>query len=333
MFDAVDTLSWCCPRWPAWSPTLRVRRDRMAAPRRPVYALATDVAEWLVRSGRAVPRGARDHRRAGARCCATRELRAWRGRRRGPRRGRRRASRPSVRAVLSVAGALAPAGAGGTAPAGGRAARRAGRQGAATPRGPGPRVTAGRACSPGAARAADRSQVGPQPAGAVCDRDAAGRWPCRLTEVEAYAGARGPGVARLPRPHAAQRRDVRSAGLVYVYFTYGMHWCVNVVCGPEGRPRPCCCEPVRWSRARRSRPADVRPGRPRELARGPARLKLALGVDGSQDGLDDVEKSTSPTVSTAAGTRGGEEQDDESKAAATRATASAARQTGQRRRR
>ena len=94
----------------------------------------------------------------------------------------------------------------------------------------------------------------------------------RLTEVEAYDGPRRPGLARLPRAHPAHRGDVRAAGHLYVYFSYGMHWCANLVCGREGTaPARSCCGPARWWRAstlararrRRQRPtATWRAARP-----------------------------------------------------------------------
>ena len=129
----------------------------------------------------------------------------------------------------------------------------------------------------------------------------------RLVEVEAYRGADD------PASHSFRGRTPRNAvmfgppGHVYVYFTYGMHWCMNLVCGPEGRASAVLLragEVVEGAPlATRRRPTAKTP---RELARGPARLTLALGVDGSQDGLDATDPSSPLTVSMPAGTRAGE---------------------------
>ena len=109
----------------------------------------------------------------------------------------------------------------------------------------------------------------------------------RLTEVEAYAGERDPGS------HAFRGRTPRNAvmfgpaGHAYVYFTYGMHWCVNVVCGPVGEASAVLLragEVVRGLDAARARRPSARTDR--ELARGPARLTLALGIDKALDGAD-----------------------------------------------
>jgi DNA-3-methyladenine glycosylase len=109
----------------------------------------------------------------------------------------------------------------------------------------------------------------------------------RLTEVEAYDGANDPGS------HAYRGRTARNAvmfgppGHVYVYFTYGMHWCMNLVCGPEGRASAVLLRAgiviAGEELARRRRPAARSS---RELARGPARLAQALDADRSCNGLD-----------------------------------------------
>jgi DNA-3-methyladenine glycosylase len=109
----------------------------------------------------------------------------------------------------------------------------------------------------------------------------------RITEVEAYAGAADPGS------HAFRGRTRRNAvmfgrpGVLYVYFAYGMHWCANVVCGPEGDPSAVLLragEVVAGLDKARDRRPTARGDR--DLARGPARLAAALGLDGAQLGAD-----------------------------------------------
>ncbi|MCX5069718.1 DNA-3-methyladenine glycosylase [Micromonospora lupini] len=112
-------------------------------------------------------------------------------------------------------------------------------------------------------------------------RLSAGEVTVRITEVEAYAGTAGD-----PASHAHRGRTARNAvmfgpaGHGYVYFTYGMHWCMNVVTGIEGEAAAvllragAVVEGLDTARARR--PA-VR--RDVDLARGPARLCATLGID------------------------------------------------------
>jgi DNA-3-methyladenine glycosylase len=108
----------------------------------------------------------------------------------------------------------------------------------------------------------------------------------RLTEVEAYEGESDPGS------HAFRGRTRRTEvmfgppGRAYVYFTYGMHWCMNVVCGPNGLASAVLLrageviEGEDLARSRRPRSSG------RDLARGPARLTKALGIDGTYGGVD-----------------------------------------------
>ncbi len=109
----------------------------------------------------------------------------------------------------------------------------------------------------------------------------------RLTELEAYMGEGDPGS------HAFRGRTNRTAvmfgpaGHLYVYFTYGMHWCANIVCGPQGSASAVLVRAgavVQGLDAARSRRPSAR--RDADLARGPARLASALGIDGTLDGAD-----------------------------------------------
>lgn len=107
----------------------------------------------------------------------------------------------------------------------------------------------------------------------------------RLTEVEAYLGERDPGS------HAYRGRTRRNAvmfgppGHLYVYFTYGMHTCANIVCGADGEPTAVLLRAgaiVEGVDAARSRRLTSRSDA--DLARGPARLCVALGITLADDG-------------------------------------------------
>lgn len=132
----------------------------------------------------------------------------------------------------------------------------------------------------------------------------------RLTEVEAYMGADD------PASHAFRGRTARNAvmfgppGHAYVYFTYGMHFCVNLVCLAPGTASAVLLragevivgeEIARVRRQPASRTARARVAA-RDLARGPGRLCQALGIDRTLDGADVCEASSALRV---LGGRGG----------------------------
>ena len=142
-------------------------------------------------------------------------------------------------------------------------------------------------------------EVAPDLLGCVLEHETAdGLAAVELTEVEAYAGRSD------PASHAYRGKTARNAvmfgppGHAYVYFTYGMHFCVNVVCLGEEDPafgpgasavllragRVIAGEEL--ARARRTRGTTAIA--PRDLARGPARLCQALAIDRSQNGADMV---------------------------------------------
>lgn len=107
----------------------------------------------------------------------------------------------------------------------------------------------------------------------------------RIVEVEAY-------TADDPASHSHRGRTARNAsmfgppGTLYVYLSYGIHHCANVVTGPEGDGQAVLVravlpfEGVAEMRARRGGVAD------RHLADGPGKLCQALGIDRRHDGAD-----------------------------------------------
>ncbi len=127
-------------------------------------------------------------------------------------------------------------------------------------------------------------QVAPQLLNAIFRH---GEVAVRLTEVEAYDGANDPASHAYRGPTPRNSIMFGPPGFLYLYFSYGMHWAANVVCGPDGRSSAVLLragevvDGIELARSRR--PATTRD---RDLARGPGRLTQALGLTGDQLGSD-----------------------------------------------
>lgn len=132
-----------------------------------------------------------------------------------------------------------------------------------------------------------------------------GRVTLRITEVEAYRGDEDPGS------HAFRGRTDRNAamfgesGRLYVYRHLGLHTCVNIVCGDPGQASAVLLragevvEGVELARERRTRAGVV--DTDTQIARGPARLAVALGLDLAWDGTDVTDPGGAVVVRRPAG--------------------------------
>lgn len=108
-----------------------------------------------------------------------------------------------------------------------------------------------------------------------------------LTEVEAYLGGTDPASHAYRGPTPRNTVMFGPAGYLYVYRSYGIHWCCNVVTGTDGSASAVLLRAGRVvdgvDLARRRRGERVSD---RGLARGPGCLAQALAIDGTQYGAD-----------------------------------------------
>ena len=139
---------------------------------------------------------------------------------------------------------------------------------------------------------------------ALLDRDvlevASGLLGCRLVteldgwstavvidEVEAYGGADDPASHAYRGPTERNRSMFGEAGTLYVYRSYGVHWCANVVTGPRDRPSAVLLRsgiPVAGAET-----MERRRGRHDHLTDGPGKLCAALGITGRHDGTSVID--------------------------------------------
>lgn len=145
-------------------------------------------------------------------------------------------------------------------------------------------------------------ELAPELLGAVLtSRRSAGTVRLRITEVEAYEGARDPGSHAFRGQTARNEIMFGEAGHLYVYRHLGLHHCVNLVCGPVGHASAILLRAgeitagADLALARRTAAGVCRT--PVDLARGPARLAVALGLTREDNGTDVVGRTGAVTIS------------------------------------
>jgi DNA-3-methyladenine glycosylase len=109
----------------------------------------------------------------------------------------------------------------------------------------------------------------------------------RIVEVEAYLGAHDPASHAYRGPSARNATMFGPGGHLYVYFTYGMHWCANAVCGDEGEGTAVLLRalaPIAGIPQMRTARGGI--DRVTALCSGPAKLCQAFGIDRAFDGTD-----------------------------------------------
>lgn len=134
----------------------------------------------------------------------------------------------------------------------------------------------------------------------------------RIVEVEAYEGPNDPASHAHTGPTSRNETMFGSAGRLYVYRSYGVHWCANVVCGPAGQAGAVlirAVEPMEgiehmWPRRPKARAVT-------DLASGPGKLCAALGIEGDHNGVDLLDprspvRLAPPLTEPGAGEGGGE---------------------------
>lgn len=109
----------------------------------------------------------------------------------------------------------------------------------------------------------------------------------RIVETEAYGGSDDPAAHSYRGKTARNATMFGAPGHLYVYFTYGMHWGSNAVCGEVGEGVGVllrAIEPVQGIEQMRQLRPKAR--RDRDIGSGPGKLSQAMGISGELDGAD-----------------------------------------------